>query len=142
MSGLLRNAFGRFEKGNSGYWLGKHLPEEMKLKHSKAMKGRKASKELRTKLSESMKNRYKNGWINPMTGKVNEKHPRWKGNDIGYHGLHTWLSYKKGRPEICQHCGREDNLQWASIDSKYSRDLDEWLSLCISCHIRYDKLCV
>ena len=136
---LLRNNLGRFEKGNKGYWLGKHLPEEMRQKHSRLMKGKKASPETKKKLTESMKNRYKNGWVNPMTGRIGEKHPRWKGNEVCYDALHIWIHNRKGKPEICQSCGKTTGwLHWASIDNSYTRNLDDWISLCVPCHKRFD----
>lgn len=69
-----------------------------------------------------------------------EKHPAFKGDSVGYSALHDWVYRYKGVPEICQGCGSEKNLQWASIDSKYIRDIDEWISLCSKCHYRYDGL--
>lgn len=72
-----------------------------------------------------------------------EKHHFWKGNNVGYSALHAWIRRKLGSPLKCDNCGKEDDkirsYHWASILHKYSRDLSEWMRLCVSCHSKYDK---
>lgn len=63
----------------------------------------------------------------------------YKGDEVGYHGLHSWVYRNKGKPILCEHCGGEDNLQWANRSWKYMRELDDWLSLCVKCHKAYDR---
>lgn len=72
--------------------------------------------------------------------KKGEQHPCWKGNTIGYFGLHSWVRNVLGRPKKCQHCGSGENVQWANRDKKYLRNIADWLSLCGKCHYRYDRL--
>lgn len=67
------------------------------------------------------------------------KNPRWKGNEVSYKGLHKWIRDNKGRPKICEHCGSKHQLNWANKSGKYLRDLNDWISLCILCHRKYDK---
>ena len=70
----------------------------------------------------------------------NEKNSRWKGDDVGYGALHTWVMRKKGRAtkHPCLFCKKEAD-QWANIDRKYRRDLNDFVPLCFSCHTKYDK---
>lgn len=72
-----------------------------------------------------------------------EDHVLWKGDNVGYSGLHSWVKRMLGTPKRCEFCGK-DNLQgreihWANIDHKYRRNLNNWLRLCIKCHAEYDK---
>lgn len=63
-----------------------------------------------------------------------------KGDDVGYGALHIWVKSKLGKPEICVHCGGHENIQWANKSHEYKRDLNDWLSLCGKCHMRYDRI--
>ena len=33
--------------------------------------------------------------------KNGESHPQWKGEDVGYVGLHIWVRKSKGKPSLC-----------------------------------------
>ena len=72
----------------------------------------------------------------------NENHPKWKGAKVSYRGLHQWVRRYKGKPTICSECGLESTkprvIQWANIDGKYRRNLDDFISLCCSCHKFHD----
>lgn len=68
------------------------------------------------------------------------EHVSWRGNDVGYHGLHIWVRKHKGKAIICQNCGKShDRIHWANISNEYKRDLDDWMQLCPSCHMQYDN---
>lgn len=76
-----------------------------------------------------------------------EKHWAWKGNDVGYFGLHRWLYKHLGQPEYCEHCGKIGekrngvwNIQWANLSGYYKRERTDWLWLCAKCHSAYDRL--
>ena len=71
----------------------------------------------------------------------NEKHYRWRGDDVGYGAIHSWVRRKKGKPEICIDCGatvQDRKLQWSNIDHKYRRDINDYVGRCSSCHKKYD----
>lgn len=70
---------------------------------------------------------------------ANEKHPFWKGNNVGYHALHKWLDRNFGNPTVCQNCNSEENIQWASKNYKYTRSREDWIHLCFKCHRKYDS---
>lgn len=63
----------------------------------------------------------------------------WKGDNVGYVALHAWVRRKKGKAKKCEHCGSDKNVQWANKDHEYKRNLIDWLSLCGSCHSKYDR---
>jgi hypothetical protein len=72
---------------------------------------------------------------------IDLKNINWKGDDVGYIALHAWIYRKKGKPQVCEHCGatrEKRRLNWANIDHQYKRDLDDFISLCVSCHKIYD----
>lgn len=105
---------------------------DFKEKISKLHKGRKLSDEQKKKLSESQ--------IGKRQGDLS---PSWKGNDVGYRAMHSWVIKVKGKPTICEHCGVDSTksnkrLVWANKSHKYIRDESDWMRLCYPCHRKYD----
>ena len=76
-------------------------------------------------------------WQRKATG---SKNPNWKGDDVTYIGLHSWVWRNKGRPKKCEHCGTTTakRFEWANKSHEYKRDLTDWIRLCTSCHKKYD----
>lgn len=72
----------------------------------------------------------------------NDKHFLWKGDGVGYSGLHAWIYRKLGQPKQCGNCHTADSTryEWANLSGKYKRDLKDWLRLCAKCHRRMDSL--
>ncbi len=70
-----------------------------------------------------------------------EKHHFWKGDKIGYWGVHVWIRRTLGTPKVCQNCGSKTakKFEWANISGKYRRDISDWKRLCTKCHIAFDK---
>lgn len=64
----------------------------------------------------------------------------WRGENLSREGLHQWVAYWKGRPKKCEHCNsiNKRKFEWANIDHKYKRDLNDYIRLCTSCHRKYD----
>ena len=64
----------------------------------------------------------------------------WKGDKVGYRALHDWINKWKGKANRCEMCGikKRKRYQWANIDHKYKRVLDDYVSLCAKCHQEYD----
>jgi hypothetical protein len=87
-----------------------------------------------------MKGRKGNGGTFKKGEMSNEKHPQWKGDSVGYFALHSWIQRYKGVANKCEHCKTKAAklYVWANIDHKYRRNLDDYISLCQSCHIKYD----
>jgi len=68
-----------------------------------------------------------------------EKSPFWKGNNVGYDGLHTWVRKTLGKPIKCSLCGVENKrIEWANISGEYKRDINDWKQLCCKCHSKID----
>ena len=78
----------------------------------------------------------------PAPWATGEKHPKWKGDRVGYYALHTWVGRRLEKPSTCSHCGRPNlsgrAIHWANKSGKYLRKLSDWLRLCVSCHKKYD----
>ena len=66
----------------------------------------------------------------------------WKGNKVGYFGLHAWVNRFLGKPGTCELCGKSglkgSRINWANSNGQYKRNLTDWLRLCIPCHRKYD----
>lgn len=68
------------------------------------------------------------------------KHPRWKGDRVGYYGVHDWITKHYGQPQECEVCGLCDpqkKYHWANL-ANYLRDRRDWKRMCVSCHRLYD----
>lgn len=71
--------------------------------------------------------------------RIGERHPQWKGEGAGYMALHNWLRRTAEKSGACAECGKEGKTDWANISGEYRRDLDDYLELCRSCHMRCDR---
>lgn len=70
---------------------------------------------------------------------IGENHWLWKGDKVSYGNLHLWVRRHLGEPSKCIYCGKsKGRLHWANISRKYKRDLKDFMSLCVSCHKKYD----
>lgn len=80
-------------------------------------------------------------WKRVLTNQRDEKSPSWKGDKVGYWGLHLWVKKKLGRPLLCEHCKTitAKRFEWANKSGLYRRDKSDWLRLCTSCHRKYDN---
>ena len=59
-----------------------------------------------------------------------------------YANIHYWVRKQKGKAKKCEHCGTtKGRIEWANIDHKYHQRVDDYISLCVSCHNKYDKKC-
>lgn len=66
----------------------------------------------------------------------NEKHPNWKGEEVGYGCLHTWVRKYLGEIQECNRCGaiKSKSFHWHNTDGEYKRNLKDWERLCVKCH--------
>ena len=72
---------------------------------------------------------------------LQEKNHKWKGDKVGYGGLHIWTrKYKTPKPVICPKCGSKNHIEISNISGKYKRDLNDWEWLCAKCHKIKDGL--
>ena len=157
----MRNKKGQFIKGVRVWNKGKKLGPQPKWLIQKrflarmAKSGFKHSEETKRKMSEINKNRPESfrkkmrliALKRVFEGKHNfsisgNKHHSWKGNKVKYGALHDWVYYHKGEPIKCRHCkitSKEKRICWANKSHKYKRILTDWISLCYSCHSKYDR---
>ena len=77
-----------------------------------------------------------------------DKHQFWKGDKVGYSGIHKWVRINFGRkPKNCSECGIEGkqngrmwSIEYANISGEYKRDKEDWVAVCRKCHYSfYDK---
>lgn len=111
------------KKGKDSFNYGFKHTEETKIKMSKAHTGMKLS-------DEHVKN--------ISLGKIAEKNPMWKGDDVEYHALHEWIRNRFPKPELCMVCAKVPPYDLANVSGKYLRDLNDWLYLCRKCHMDAD----
>ena len=82
----------------------------------------------------------------PPKPTTEENHPKWKGAEVGYYGVHVWIKKMFGNPEKCEDCGkigekkgRKWNIEWSNCDHKYRRVKEDYIGRCVKCHGEYDK---
>lgn len=72
-----------------------------------------------------------------------EKHYEWKGEGASYYTVHQWVKRHKGETKFCEICGKRKttfaSIQWANVDHKYRRVLNDYIALCVKCHRAYDR---
>jgi len=67
-----------------------------------------------------------------------DKHPSWKGEDVGYAALHQWIRKNLLKPEKCLFCGEKKLLEVTNISGNYLRALLDWKWQCRKCHMVED----
>jgi hypothetical protein len=82
----------------------------------------------------------KNQLLKVKLATTGDKSYAWKGDKIGYYGLHKWVNRWKGKSNLCEVCGttKAKKYEWANIDHKYRRVLEDYIRMCTSCHRKYD----
>ncbi len=70
-----------------------------------------------------------------------DKNPFWKGDNAKKSAMHVWVNTWKGKPRKCENCGTETakKFEWANVDHKYRRVLEDYIRMCTSCHRKYDR---
>jgi hypothetical protein len=70
-----------------------------------------------------------------------KKNVLWKGDNVKYQAIHSWIRKQKGSPKRCELCGKtEGYLEWASKDGTHKRRLNHYFGACRRCHDKYDKV--
>jgi uncharacterized protein YlaI len=65
---------------------------------------------------------------------LGERSSSWKGDNVKYVGLHTWVRRRLSRPDLCQICNKVPSQDLANVTGNYNRDFSNWQYLCRSCH--------
>ena len=78
--------------------------------------------------------------INQKGFNLGEKSGMWKGNEVGYGALHSWIGRRLGKASSCilEDLTCKGVFDWANIDGEYKRDLNDFIPLCRSHHTRFD----
>ena len=62
----------------------------------------------------------------------------WKGNKVGLSALHEWIRNHKPKPKLCEICKKRKPFDCSNISGKYKRDVNDFMWLCRSCHMKFD----
>lgn len=87
------------------------------------------------------------GYIPKMAFKKNdpritgENNYNWKKQGSSYAGSHLYIKKHFGNPPYCLMADNtcKGKLNWASKNYTYSRDIKDWIPLCMSHNQRYDR---
>jgi hypothetical protein len=99
---------------------------------------RKCSKKAYQKWLQNHPHRQRGNNAKLRNSKLGAKNPMWKGNQVGYTALHSWVKDRKPKPQLCEECQNVSPYDLANISSKYSRELTDWRWLCRKCHMKSD----
>jgi len=122
----------------------KEKAQEIYRRRAESLRGHKHTEETKKKISEIQKgktiNENQRKALATQWGEgINS--PWWKGDKIGYTGKHHRIIAQLGSANHCENCGLDDEdrmYHWANKSGKYKMELNDWMSLCVSCHRLYD----
>jgi len=69
---------------------------------------------------------------------IGKDSPNWKGDNVGYAGVHAYVRRLKKKPRLCELCNKREAYDLANISQEYKRDLSDWEWLCRKCHMKKD----
>ncbi len=115
---------------------------ETREKISQTHLGKKATQETKDKMSLAKKGKVPKNIVlflkkaHEVVKPKGELSYHWKGDKVGYGGLHDWIRKQLGTPQKCVRCGTTEakRYEWCNISGEYTRDLSDWERLCVSCH--------
>ena len=95
-------------------------------------KGKKGKKPTKKHIEKMVATRMMNG-----SYKTGEENPLWVGDNIK--NFHKWIEKKRGKASEhkCVDCDKQAH-DWSNVDHKYSKNLDDYFSRCVSCHRKWD----
>lgn len=70
--------------------------------------------------------------------RLGDKNPFWRGDNVSYTALHSWVTRNKAKSLLCGDCHKKRVLELSSISGEYTRDLDDWEWICRRCHMQKD----
>lgn len=101
------------------------------------------------KSTDSHIGKFRAGHI-PFRNQKGSKNSNWRGNNVGYSGLHKWVRKTLGYAQKCYQCEKVGmysgqikmrwNIEWANISRRYKRLNSDWIPLCRRCHRLFDLL--
>lgn len=67
-----------------------------------------------------------------------ERNPNWKGENANIANLHNYVRRRKSKPALCEICHKRPSLDLMNKNHIYSRNPEDYLWVCRSCHLKYD----
>jgi hypothetical protein len=94
------------------------------------------TKQARMNMSQVQRGRIPWNKGKKITKTLGKNNGNWKGDSVGYQGVHGWIRRTLGTPELCENCGtnRKTRYEWANLSGDYKRDISDWARLCVVCH--------
>ena len=80
----------------------------------------------------------------PLISKINKGNKytigkNWKGDAVGYSGLHIRIKKLLPKTKACENCGKiTEYLDLANISQKYLHEVSDWEWICRKCHMTKD----
>lgn len=89
----------------------------------------------------SRKTEFKKGMVPWNKGLPEHLQTNWRGNRVGYWGIHSWIEKQLGTPRRCEKCGTTSakKYDWSNKSGNYKRNISDWQRLCVTCHFYYDR---
>src|SRR5258708_6165746 len=98
--------------------LGKHYPHLQRARIGTCICGKefRAIKDFKNRKQKYCSRKcYEINWVknirprlNPPGGKIGTKNYAWKGENVGYDGIHRWIARWMGKASECWHCDTKD----------------------------------
>lgn len=131
---------------------------ETRAKISAAKMGHEVTAETRIKIGRAVSAALVGRRVSPETrrriaaAQAGDRGRNWRGDQVGYGGAHK--RHRAVLPKECAHCGKtdgrldvalrhdapNDRLIWCPKRGRwYSVQAEDYLRLCRSCHVRYDR---
>jgi len=121
---------------------GTHHTIKSILKMSNSHLGKKLSNQTKRKISNTLIGKKPKNLEYLHRINKGKNHGNWKGDNVGYVSLHSWVYRWKGKPNQCNICNahkKEKRICWSNTNHKYKRILKDWIPLCYRCHQNFDK---
>jgi hypothetical protein len=69
-----------------------------------------------------------------------EENINWKGDDVGYYALDTWIRKNRPKPisRLCEICNNKPLRHAANFTGISNSDFKNWKYACYSCHLKLD----
>ena len=99
-------------------------------------KGHTVSQEIRNKIGTSNKGN-KWGFYKGHKFSRGSNSGKWKGDNVGYSGLHYWVKKIFPKTEFCNECKKSKPMDLAN-KGIYDRNIENWEWLCRRCHMTKD----
>ena len=139
-----KKKIGFANSGKNNGMFGKHLSKEAKEKLRIINTGKKLSEKTIEKIRLAQ-----TGNKNALGYKHTKEHNRkigiansgensgnYKGDKVGYKGLHKWVRNNKPKPQFCENCNEYPPYDTANISGLYKRDINDFRWLCRKCHFK------